>query len=229
MARSGSGVAVAARVETPAVPLEVVRQVHPRNDLNDRTGGEWLYFTKSVITTAYPPEYGHELRKAHGACKPPRLMRELIEFFTKPEGRVLDPFAGVGGTLIGASICSPSREAVGIDVNPRWIEIYDRVCEAEDLPRCPIHLGDCREVLAGMPEESFSFCATDPPYNIHLERTMCNGVYDDTHTNRRTDYDMHSGMRATSRTSTRSRPMSPGCGRSSPRCCGCSRREATWP
>ena len=31
---------------------------HPRNTLNELTGEEWLYFTKSVWTTAYPSELG---------------------------------------------------------------------------------------------------------------------------------------------------------------------------
>jgi DNA modification methylase len=192
MARNGNAVALVTPVETPIVQLETGRQIHPKNGLNALTGGEWLYFTKSVLTTAYPPEFGHELRKQHGACKPPRLMQELIEFFTKPGGRVLDPFAGVGGTLIGASVCSPPRECVGIEVNPKWIEVYDRVCESEGLAHYPMLRGDCRDVLAELPEDSFNFVATDPPYNVHLERTMCNGVYDATHGNRRTDYDMHS-------------------------------------
>src|SRR5256714_11065365 len=60
-----------------------------RNTLNELTGAEWLYFTKSILITAYPSGYGHELRKAHGANKPPQLMAQLIEFFTKPQGRVL--------------------------------------------------------------------------------------------------------------------------------------------
>ena len=79
--------------------------VHPDNELNGLSGDEWLYFTKSLWTTAYPSELGHALRKAHGANKPPRLMARLIEFFTKPGELVLDPFAGVGGTLLGAAIC----------------------------------------------------------------------------------------------------------------------------
>ena len=77
-----------------------------------------------MITTTYPSEYGHELRKAHGANKPPQLMKSLIGFFTKAGGRVLDPFAGVGGTLIGAAICEPPRECVGIEINPEWIAVY---------------------------------------------------------------------------------------------------------
>src|SRR5205823_7747301 len=73
---------------------------HPRNTLNELSGEAWLYFTKSVWTTAYPSELGHRRRKAHGANKPPRLMARLIEYFTKSGELVLDPFAGVGGTLL---------------------------------------------------------------------------------------------------------------------------------
>ena len=100
---------------------------HPRNTLNELTGEEWLYFTKSVWTTAYPSELGHALRKAHGANKPPRLMARLIEFFTKSGELVLDPFAGVGGTLLGAAIARGPRQALGIELAPRWAEVYGRV------------------------------------------------------------------------------------------------------
>src|SRR6476660_3935512 len=55
---------------------------HPKNRLNELCGDEWIFFTKSVVTTAYPSDYGHTLRKAHGANKPPQLMQALIEFFT---------------------------------------------------------------------------------------------------------------------------------------------------
>src|SRR5690349_20699791 len=102
-------------------------EVSLRNILNELSGAEWRYFTRSMLITTYPSEHGHKLRKAHGANKPPQLMRQLIEFFTKPGGRVLDPFAGVGGTLIGASICKKPREAVGIEINPKWVDIYKQV------------------------------------------------------------------------------------------------------
>jgi DNA modification methylase len=169
--------------------------VHPRNNLNDLSGEEWLYFTKSAITTSYPSEYGHDLRKAHGANKPPQLMKSLIGFFTKAGGRVLDPFAGVGGTLIGAAICEPPRECVGIEINRGWIEVYHRVIEqcGGELRSFPLLEGDCIEEMARMDEASFDFIATDPPYNLHLDRTMCDGRYDGSHRNRRTDYDMRSG------------------------------------
>src|SRR5215213_7492425 len=97
---------------------------HPRNTLNELTGEEWLYFTKSVWTTAYPSELGHALRKEHGANKPPRLMARLIEFFTKSGDLVLDPFAGVGGTLLGAAIARGPRRAIGIELLPRWAAVF---------------------------------------------------------------------------------------------------------
>lgn len=163
---------------------------HPRNRLNHLSGEEWLYFTKTVMTTAYPSILGHQLRREHGANKPPQLMRELIEFFTKGDGVVLDPFAGVGGTLLGASICEPPRAAVGIEINPRWIEIYNRVLDLyPDLKPGVMHLGDCRQVMKTMEDNSFDFIVTDPPYNLQLKRTMCMGN-DSVYTNRRTDYNM---------------------------------------
>src|SRR5712691_9928 len=140
-----------------------------RNTLNELTGAEWLYVTKSILTTAYGSEYGHQLRKAHGANKPPQLMRQLIEFFTKPGGRVLDPFAGVGGTLIGASICKHLRSAVGIEINAKWVELYQQVLrEHPDLQPQDCIQGDCLSVMSTLPPDSFDCILTDPPYNIHF-------------------------------------------------------------
>lgn len=171
----------------PAQPP--VPTVHPNNTLNDLTGPEWLFFTRSALTTAYPHKHGHALRKAHGANKPPALMAELIRAFTKPGAAVLDPFAGVGGTLLGAALCG--RRAVGIELNPRWRNIYEDVCKQEALPAFPVVVGDCRKVLADWKARAptgfarVDFICTDPPYNLNFRRTMCEP---DAHTYRRTDY-----------------------------------------
>lgn len=188
---------------------------HPKNTLNDMSGDRFLYFTKSVLTTSYPSVYGHALRKKHGANKPPQLMAALIEFFTKTGMTVLDPFAGVGGTLIGASIATPgSRKCIGIEINQAWTEIYARVLkESPDLLPQSMIQGDCLEVMDRMlakesvfaidgqevqidgEEAAFDFIVMDPPYNIHLEQTMSgkNGKrYADKHANRRSDYNMRS-------------------------------------
>jgi DNA modification methylase len=189
--------------------------VHPRNTLNELSGEEWLYFTKSVWTTAYPSELGHALRKQHGANKPPRLMARLIEFFTRTGELVLDPFAGVGGTLLGAAIARGPRRAIGIELSPRWGAVYEQVVagalpeqggtapELADLGQndpggargfdpsgCELRVGDALQILPAMASESVDFVATDPPYNIQLPMTMSGGALAEDFANRRTDYAM---------------------------------------
>jgi DNA modification methylase len=191
------------------------RAPHPGNTLNELPGEEWLYFTKSVWSTAYPSELGHDARKAHGANKPPRLMARLIEFFTRTGELVLDPFAGVGGTLLGAAIARGPRRAIGIELDPRWAAIHaavvrDLLAERDgagpvlaDLgsadpggPRgfdpsgVEMRVGDCLAVLPGFEPGSVDFVATDPPYNVQLPLTMAGGPLAKTHANRRTDYAM---------------------------------------
>ena len=171
---------------------------HPRNQLNELSGPEWLYFTRSLITTSYPSAHGHELRKAHGANKPPQLMAELIEFFTRAGELVLDPFAGVGGTLIGAAIARPPRRALGIEINPAWVEVYAQVVAASggELPLFDLHAADSRALLGDaqtFPDQSVDYILTDPPYNVHLTQTMTNDPrYTESHANRRTAYNMRS-------------------------------------
>ena len=191
------------------------RAPHPANTLNELPGEEWLYFTKSLLTTAYPSELGHAARKAHGANKPPRLMARLIEFFSRTGERVLDPFAGVGGTLLGAAIARGPRRAVGIELEPRWATIFERVVrdlaaerdglgpDLADLgaadpggPRgfdpsgVELRVGDALAILPTLPDRSVDLVVTDPPYNLQLPMTMAGGVLAETHANRRTDYAM---------------------------------------
>jgi len=191
------------------------RSPHPANTLNELPGEEWLYFTKSLLTTAYPSELGHVARKAHGANKPPRLMARLIEFFSRTGELVLDPFAGVGGTLLGAAIARGPRRALGIELDPRWAAVYQRVVrdlaaerdglgpELVDLggadpggPRLfqpaglELRVGDALSVLPTLAEGSVDLVATDPPYNLQLAMTMAGGTLAETHANRRTDYAM---------------------------------------
>jgi len=135
-----------------------------KNTLNELTGKEWLYWSKSVITKPYPLNLQHELRSQHGAQKPPDLCADLIRIFTKREGWVLDPLAGVGGTLIGAARCG--RNAVGIEIDTQWIDIYRRVCRLEGIREQRLIQGDCRAELPKLAEEGFEadFILTDVPY-----------------------------------------------------------------
>ncbi|MDQ3447677.1 MAG: site-specific DNA-methyltransferase [Chloroflexota bacterium] len=195
--------------------------VHPENSLNEMSGEAWLYFTKSLWTSAYPSELGHAARKAHGANKPPRLMARLIEFFTKRDELVLDPFAGVGGTLLGAAICRAPRRALGIELEPRWADVYESVVRDAMIQRdgagpivadlgsadpggprgfdaagCRMEVGDSLMRLPDLDSGSVDFVATDPPYNPQLPMTMAGGRLAESFSNRRTDYAMVSSESA---------------------------------
>ncbi len=133
-----------------------------RNVLNDLTGKEWKFMSKSVITRSYPPDFQHNLRKKHGGQKPPLLCADLIKTFTKKGETVLDPLMGVGGTLIGGALCG--RKAIGIEINKKWIDIYKEICELEDLKIFKTFHDDCRNIIKKASKNSIDFILTDVPY-----------------------------------------------------------------
>ncbi len=51
----------------------------------------------------------------------PGTARRLVESFSKPAGRVLDPFCGSGTVLVEAMVLG--RDAVGVDLNPLAVEL----------------------------------------------------------------------------------------------------------
>ncbi len=154
-------------------------RLHLANPLNDLSGGEWTFFLNSVINTRYPssgPEaYAHHLRKVHPSPKPPQLMRQIIEFFTKESELVLDYFMGVGGTLLGASLAG--RRAIGVDLSQEFIDVY-RAANAElGLLEQRALRADSLELLADatamerlLDGERLSLIAIDPPYGDMMNR-----------------------------------------------------------
>lgn len=134
---------------------------HTGNRLNDLTGKEWVFATRSVINAAFPPSFQFGLRSRHGGQKPPELCAHLINTFTKAGQRVLDPFMGVGGTLLGATVTG--RLATGIEINPDWVEIYREVCRREELPEQQVLVGDSRAQLRTL-DGPYDLVLTDVPY-----------------------------------------------------------------
>jgi DNA modification methylase len=149
----------------------------PRNTLNDLTNTQWMFFTRTVWITNYPNDTGFELRKKQGGNKPPRLMKDLIEFFTKENQKVLDPMNGVGGTLLGCSLAG--RTGLGIELNPEWTKIYKEVCKKERLELLDVLNGDCLEQIRNLKDEDFDLVIVDPPYreDVKWNRTMCNATH----------------------------------------------------
>lgn len=146
------------------------------NKLNHLSGAEWVYFTNSVINTNFSTkgvEDGYKYRKIHPSPKPPLLMKDIIQFFTKENEKVLDYFMGVGGTLIGASMCN--RRAVGIDLNPDYIDAYRKASESIKKEPQSCYVGEALEILKSKKFkeeniEKFSLILIDPPYGNMMSK-----------------------------------------------------------
>ena len=143
------------------------------NKINDLPGSEWTKQICSVINTRYSTRgedsYAHHIRKIHPTPKPPQLMRDLIEFFTKENEIVFDYFMGVGGSLLGASLCG--RRGFGIDLNETYINVYKSAATDLGLPIQPCICGDSDVILSDVElmqkmlnSEQVGMILIDPPY-----------------------------------------------------------------
>ena len=142
------------------------------NKLNDLTGSEWTFFTNSVVNTNYSTSKkdgdAHHIRKIHPSPKPPKLLAEIIKFFTKENQIVFDYFAGVGGSLLASSMTN--RRCIGIELNKKYVETYKEANSFLGLNEQPILCGDSLELLGSQvlddlfAGEKASLILIDPPY-----------------------------------------------------------------
>ena len=95
-----------------------------KNKLNDLTGSEWKFGTKSVISKPYPINMQHKLRSEHGGQKPPELCADLIKMFTKKGMKVLDPFMGSGTVAISAKV--NGCDYLGFELDEHYIEMANK-------------------------------------------------------------------------------------------------------
>lgn len=163
------------------------------NSLNDLSGKEWIYSTNSIASlsfdqqdialykfindayeTRFPTKgvasYAHHIRKAHPTPKPPQLIANLINFFSKRGQNVFDPFCGVGGSLLGCSLTG--RIGTGIDLNPAYKAIYEQASKYLDLPIQNYIVGDSLSVLENniFNSATFDLIITDPPYGNMMSK-----------------------------------------------------------
>lgn len=113
-----------------------------------------------------PPRKADEIN--HPAKFPEVLVTDFIEAFTVPGETVLDPMVGTGSTLVAALGCA--RNAVGIDLNPRFVMVARERVGAGTLSLLdkPSHAeimeGDARDVTRLVGKRKIDYCVTSPPY-----------------------------------------------------------------
>ena len=163
------------------------------NPLNNLNGKEWVFSTNSIesfvstederefnrfvveliesrFSTNGKNSFAHHIRKAHPSPKPPQLMEKLIKFFSKENELVFDPFCGVGGTLLGASLCN--RQAIGIDLNNEYLNIYKEASKYLNLSIQETHNFNSKNLneIYELRNVEFDLILTDPPYGDMMAR-----------------------------------------------------------
>lgn len=94
---------------------------------NSLDGKTWTRYSVSVWSDIRRTPEERSLK--HPALFPIALARRVIECFLPPTGSlVVDPFCGVGSTVLAA--CELGREGVGLDINPKYVEKARRRLEA---------------------------------------------------------------------------------------------------
>ncbi|MFW9789251.1 MAG: DNA methyltransferase [Candidatus Thorarchaeota archaeon] len=138
-----------------------------RNTLNDLDAKSWVKATKSWFVIN--PRSRSQEQMSHPAKFPEELVKRFVTYFTKNEGWVLDPFAGVGSTL--AACRESGRNAVGIELNKEFVDIGHAGLKeiAGNGQQVLIH-GDSTRVVEllshhfGNDAPLFDYVITSPPY-----------------------------------------------------------------
>lgn len=92
----------------------------------------------------------------------PYIPRNVILRYSNEGDIVLDQFVGGGTTMVEAKLTN--RNAIGIDINPKAVELSRRKCEfnCESSSKIEIMQGDARYL--NLEDESIDLICTHPPY-----------------------------------------------------------------
>ncbi len=134
--------------------------------MNNLSGKEWLQYSFSIWRDIR--KSSEEVQLKHPAMFPSQLAERLIRIYTKKDGEViLDPFMGVGSTLIAATRLN--KKGIGIELNERYIDVCKiRLTNQKKLTKTAFEpkllCGDSRVVLQQIQSESVDLSISSPPY-----------------------------------------------------------------
>jgi DNA modification methylase len=149
------------------------KQQPQKRRANGLDGKTWTKYSISVWSDIQKSK--DERALGHPAMFPVELPRRLIHIFTNDKSMtVLDPFTGVGSTLVAAE--QLGINGVGLEISKKYCAITaDRLRQAglfdDRGPTCQVHNADARDLLQIVQSNSIDLVVTSPPYwDILIEK-----------------------------------------------------------
>jgi DNA modification methylase len=144
------------------------------NHISCITAKEWV---KGMVTIQPFYYTGRDIRdkNVHPAVFPISLPSHFINLLTHEGELVLDPFVGIGTTLIAAQ--DLNRNAVGFDLNNEYINVAKKRLSQSRLGSKTQQLAimdEAHNIPEYLEEETVSLCITSPPYANMLNRPRLN-------------------------------------------------------
>lgn len=146
----------------------------PKNHISCISAKEWV---KGMVTIKAFYYEGRDIRdkNIHPAVYPIALPAHFIELLTHRGELVLDPFVGIGSTLVAAQ--DLDRNAVGFDIQEKYVKkSMERLNQSRLVQSSKqIAISDYAENISQYLEpETISLCITSPPYPHFLTRKRLN-------------------------------------------------------
>jgi len=143
--------------------------------MNDLTGSQWLKNSFTIWRDIRKSKEEKSLK--HPAMFPEQLAARLIESYTKKidddtkePSVVLDPFSGMGTTILAAK--NLGRQGIGTELNPNYVKIIkkrlkdtqSKLDNSESGPTPKIFKNNALNISKYLKVNSVNFCVTSPPY-----------------------------------------------------------------
>lgn len=145
----------------------------PPRKLNCMDAKDWIKAQMGVWQVYYE---GRDVRDKdiHPAVMPIALAKRVVELFTHKGELILDPFNGIGTTLVACE--DLERNAIGFDISEKYRSIAEQRLAQQKLPltKQVAITDDARNIPEYLDPESVSLIFTSPPYANLLNRPRLN-------------------------------------------------------
>tara|TARA_Y100000310_G_scaffold269057_1_gene281993 strand:- start:75 stop:1040 length:966 start_codon:yes stop_codon:yes gene_type:complete len=146
----------------------------PPNHINCLTAKEWIQSQVAIWDFSYEKRDIRD-KTIHPAVFPIGLPAKCIKLFTHEGELVLDPFSGIGTTLLAAQ--DLNRNAVGFDLKEEYINVTNERLSQGRLLNNTQQIAirdDARNIRRYLRKETVALTITSPPYSKFLDKPRKN-------------------------------------------------------